>query len=45
MSPKKRKYLNLIKTNPVIFGNLVGFNDLGELHNDWLKSFLFEKDD
>ncbi|EOH8687918.1 hypothetical protein ACMDW9_000858 [Enterococcus faecalis] len=45
MSPKKRKYLNLIKTNPVIFGNLVGFNDLGKLHNDWLKSFLFEKDD
>ncbi|EPH5466551.1 hypothetical protein ACS2K8_001828 [Enterococcus faecalis] len=45
MSPKKRKYLNLTKTNPVIFGNLVGFNDLGELHNDWLKSFLFEKDD
>lgn len=45
MSPKKRKYLNLIKTNPVIFGNLVGFNDLGELHNDWLKSFLFGKDD
>lgn len=45
MSPKKRKYLNLIKTNPVIFGNLVGFTDLAELHNDWLKSFLFEKDD
>lgn len=45
MRPKKRKYLNLIKTNPVIFGNLVGFTDLTELHNDWLKSFLFEKDD
>ncbi|TYU88936.1 hypothetical protein FZX01_05340 [Listeria monocytogenes] len=45
MSPKKRKYLNLVKTNPVIFGNLVGFTDLSELHNAWLKSFLFEKDD
>lgn len=45
MSPKKRKYLNLIKTNPVIFGNLVGFTDLTGIHNEWLKSFLFEKDD
>lgn len=45
MSPKKRKYLNLIKTNPVVFGNLVGFTDLTGIHNDWLKSFLFEKGD
>ena len=45
MKAEKRKYLNLIKTNPVVFGNLVGFLDLVTIHNEWLKSFLFAKED
>lgn len=45
MNPRKESYLNLIKTNPVKFGNLVGFSDLVDIHNEWLKSFLFTKED
>ncbi|MGM0239879.1 hypothetical protein [Enterococcus sp. AZ103] len=45
MTPKQQRYLNLIKNNPVKFGHLVGFPDLTNLHNDWLKSFLFETKD
>lgn len=45
MNAKKIKYLNLIQTNPVAFGNLVGFEDLVTIHNEWLKSFLFAKED
>lgn len=45
MNEKKRQYLNLTKTNPIKFGNLVGFTDLVDIHNEWLKSFLFAKED
>lgn len=45
MTPEKKKYLNMIRTNPVKFGNLVGFVDLVDIHNEWLKSFLFAEED
>lgn len=45
MNAQQKKYLNLIKTEPYKFGHWVGFTDLTELHNEWLKSFLFEKED
>lgn len=45
MNEKKKQYLTLIQTNPVKFGNLVGFNDLVDIHNEWLKSFLFVNED
>ncbi len=45
MTPQKEKYLNLIKTNPIKFGHMVGFPDLTDIHNEWLKSFLFAGDD
>lgn len=45
MTPQKKKYLNYIQTNPVKFGNMVGFTDLADIHNEWLKSFLFSKQD
>jgi len=45
MTPQKEKYLNLIKTNPIKFGHMVGFPDLTDIHNEWLKSFLFAVDD
>lgn len=45
MNEKKKQYLNLTKTNPIKFGNLVGFTDLVDIHNEWLKSFLFAMDD
>lgn len=37
--------LNLIKYNPIEIGRWVGFNDLTEMHNEWLKGFLFSKQD
>lgn len=39
------KWLKLVRYNPKAFGIEAGFKDLGEIHNDWLKSFLFSKDD
>ena len=39
------KYIELIKTNPVKFGILSGFEKLKEMHNEWIKSFLFKKED
>ena len=45
MNEKKKQYLNLTKTDPIKFGNLVGFKDLVDIHNEWLKSFLFARDD
>lgn len=35
----------LLKEQPYKIGHFVGFKDLTELHNTWLKSFLYGKDD
>ena len=35
----------LIASNPIAFGIDNGFKDLTELHNEWIKSFLFSKED
>jgi predicted phage terminase large subunit-like protein len=37
--------MRLIKYEPYKIGHFVGFKDLTALHNEWLKSFLFAKDD
>ena len=41
----KEQIFNLLSSNPVEIGHWMGFKDLTELHNDWLKSFLFETGD
>lgn len=41
----KNKYLELIKNNPVVIGHWLGFTDLTDLHNEWIKKFLFNKED
>ena len=38
-------YLNLIKTNPVKIAYELGYTDLTDLHNDWIKKFIFAKED
>lgn len=43
--PTRNEILELIWSNPVEIGHWVGFNDLTELHNDWLRAFLFSDDD
>jgi len=45
MSISREQALSLIKNNPIEIGHWVGFNDLSELHNQWLKGFLFRTDD
>lgn len=34
----------LLKNDPYKIGHFVGFNDLTGLHNDWLRSFLYSKE-
>ena len=45
LSSAAKKYLDVVKTNPIAFGLENGFEDLTELHNEWLKLFLFSEDD
>lgn len=41
----KEEALNLLWKSPVEIGHWVGFKDLTALHNEWLRSFLYEDDD
>lgn len=41
----KQEVLDLLWERPVEIGHWVGFKDLTELHNEWLRSFLYEDDD
>lgn len=39
------KLLKLIKYQPVEIAKLVGFTDMGDLHNEWLEKMIFSKGD
>lgn len=41
----KQNVLELLWERPVEIGHWVGFNDLTDLHNDWLRGFLYRTDD
>lgn len=41
----KQDVLDLLWYNPIEIGHWVGFNDLTELHNGWLKGFLYGTED
>ena len=41
----KEQILNLLWDDPVQIGHWVGFKDLNEMHNDWLRRFLYESAD
>lgn len=41
----KKQTLELLWNNPIEVGHWVGFSDLTELHNKWLRSFLYADDD
>lgn len=41
----REQILNIIKNEPAKIGHFVGFKDFTELHNEWLKLFLFSEDD
>lgn len=40
-----KKLIQLIKENPVKLANLVGFEDMGAIHNEWIKKMTFGKED
>lgn len=45
LSVKQKKILNLLRNEPVKLAHWVGFKDMNGLHNDWIKRFLFTKND
>jgi len=45
LDKKTKQYLELVKNKPVAFGLENGFNDLQDIHNEWLKMFIFSKVD
>ena len=38
-------YMDLVINHPVQFGVECGFKDLEDIHNEWIKSFLFAEED
>ncbi len=40
-----KKWLKMVKEQPVAFGIEAGFKDLTNIHNEWIKSFLYTKGD
>lgn len=42
---EKKKLIKLIKNHPVKIARLVGFEDMTELHDEWLKKMIFNKED
>ena len=45
MMNRRQKMLKLIRDKPYKIGHLLGFTDLTELHNDWIRKFILKKDD
>lgn len=45
LTKEQKQYLDVVKNNPIAFGIENGFTDLTELHNEWLKLFMFSKQD
>lgn len=45
MRISKQNVLDLLWYEPVQIGKWVGFKDLTDMHNEWLRSFLYEKQD
>lgn len=45
MNSSKKAVLDLLWNEPYKIGHWVGFKDLTTLHNEWLRSFLYGKDD
>jgi predicted phage terminase large subunit-like protein len=41
----KQKILDLLWNDPIQIGKWVGFNDLTDLHNEWLRGFLYSTED
>lgn len=45
MNSRKKQILDLLYYEPYKIGHWVGFRDLTELHNEWLRSFLYAEEE
>lgn len=45
MQISKEQILDLLWDNPIEIGKWVGFKDLTDLHNEWLRGFLYSTED
>ena len=45
MTSEQLKYLYILHKSPVKIGHWIGFNKLTDLHNNWIKTFLYSKND
>lgn len=45
MNEQQKEKLEFLWNNPYRFGHMLGFNDLGELHNHWMREMLTAKND
>lgn len=41
----REQAITFLKTKPAKFGHLIGFNDLKDVHNEWIKDMLLGKGD
>lgn len=41
----REQAIHFLKTKPAKYGHMLGFNDLREVHNEWIKDMLLGKDD
>lgn len=45
MSFTREDYLKVFREEPARVGKMVGFGDLGRIHNEWMKEMLYGSDD
>ena len=45
MKEEQKKYLDIIVDEPYKIGHWLGFKDLTELHNEWIKLMMFSEED
>lgn len=45
MTNEAKKCIDLIIEEPIKIGHWLGFKDLIDIHNDWLKMMMFAKED
>ena len=45
MNKEAKKYLDIVIDEPIKIGHWLGFNDLTDLHNCWIKMMMFSKED
>ena len=45
MKPSKQQILDMLWNDPIQVGKWVGFPNFTQMHNEWLRGFLYSKDD